>query len=120
MRVVIIEDDPGIAGWVAEALRFIAGMEVKIITANFSKLIGNGQWDGIDAVLCDWQLQDFDTSKLFEYLAAERPHVRRVVYTAFPLDQIPRDNVDQVLSKPLSIDTIARALMGENQRGEDL
>lgn len=120
MKVVVVEDNADIAHWVSQALEFIGGLEVRTITANFSKLIGNGQWDGIGAVLCDWHLPGFDTSKLFDYLAKEKPHVRRVVFTAGNLDDIPRDNIDQILQKPASMDQIAAALLGSNQRGENL
>ena len=119
-RVVVVEDNPDIALWVSQALSFVADFEVKTITANFSKLVGNGQWDGIHAVLCDWTLPGFDTSQLFDYLAREKPHVRRVVFTAMPTSEVPRDNVDQIVQKPASMDQIACALMGVNQRGEDL
>lgn len=119
-RVVVVEDNPDIALWVSQALKFIADFDVRTVTANFSKLVGNGQWDGIRAVLADWNLPGFETSRLFEYLAKEKPHVRRVVFTAMPPEMIPRDNVDQILQKPASMDEIAKALLGSNQRGDDL
>jgi DNA-binding response OmpR family regulator len=121
MKVVVIEDNADIANWVCQALSFIGGFdEVKPITTNFPKLIGNGQWDGVDAVLLDWNLPHFDTSTLLDYLAKERPHVRRVVFTAQSSDEIPPDNIDVLLQKPVSMDRIASALMGETHRGEDL
>lgn len=120
MKVVVVEDNPDIAMWVSQALSWIADLDVRTITANFDKLIGNGQWDGIEAVLCDWNLPGFETAELFEYLAKERPHVRRVVFTAMNVSDVPRDNVDQIVQKPASMDKIANALMGKNQRGENL
>lgn len=119
-KVVIVEDNPDIANWISLALGFIADLEVRTITANFDKLIGNGQWDGVAAVLCDWTLPGFDTSKLFDYLAQEKPHVRRVVFTAANPEDLPRDNIDQILQKPVPMDDIAKALLGPNQRGDDL
>lgn len=120
LKVVIVEDDQNVASWVSMALGFLADFEVKTITTNFSKLIGNGQWDNVHAVLCDWHLADFDTAQLFEYLAAEKPHVRRVVFSALPPDDIPRDVIDQVVEKPASMDALAKALLGPNQRGSEL
>lgn len=120
MKVVVVEDNPDIATWVSQALLFIADLEVRTITANFSKLIGNGQWDNVGAVLCDWNLPGFETSHLFDYLAKEQPHVRRVVFTAMEASTIPRDNIDQILQKPASMDQIANALLGGNQRGDEL
>lgn len=119
-KVVIVEDNPEIAKWVSMALGFIGDLEVKTITTNFSALIGNGQWDGVSAVLCDWTLPGFDTPRLFDYLAKEKPHVRRVVFTAANTEDIPKDNIDQIVQKPASMDQIANALLGPNQRGDDL
>lgn len=120
MNVVVIEDNADIALWVTQALSFVGDFNVKCVTANFDALIGNGQWDNIDAVLSDWHLGTFETERLLEWLARNRPHVRRVVFTAFPIDQVRRDIVDCVVQKPASMDKLAQALMEDNFRGDEL
>lgn len=120
MKIVLIEDDLDVANTVSQALRYVAkDLDIRVVTTDFMKLPRNGQWDDIDAILCDWSIPDFDTGEFLSFLAREKPHVRRVVYTAFPIETIPPDNIDQILQKPLAMGDIVRALHGLNQRGDE-
>lgn len=121
LNIVVVEDDIRIADWLAQGLRLFEELEVRTITSHFEGLIGNGQWDLVHAVLCDWSIPYFDTAKFLEYLAEEKPHVRRVLFTAYPLDSVRTDLADVILQKPAGLEEICRALTsGAATRGEDL
>lgn len=116
MRVRIIEDHPDIAELLALELAR-SGFDVDKRTSRFADLLEPDAWDSIDAGVFDLMLGDPDINgaDLVFHVAANHPHIRRVILTATSETDVTgplRDAAHVVLDKPTGIGRLSEVLRG--------
>lgn len=112
VRIVVVDDSVDIADMLAVALR-LEGLDVESVSNGFGKLRNVSRWDGVDAAIVDLNMPgEVDGNALIDWMARHVPHVRRVVYTAWPREQADpvAGLADAFVQKPGSSKEILRAL----------
>jgi DNA-binding response OmpR family regulator len=115
--VQIVEDHTAIADVLAESFRY-AGLDARAVTDGFDRLAGPDAaeyWVGVDAAVVDlWLGPDFHGDRILEWLAVNRPDIRRIVLTASGfITGRTRGLADVILDKPTSPARIVAAIRGE-------
>lgn len=112
VRVLFLEDDPGVAMWAKPAFSFLAGIDdVEVVTDDFRRLFDEDRWKNIDAFVTDWMVPNFNVSELLEWVRERFPQIRTVVYTAAPVDAVDHGGfADRVIQKGEPFETLVEAI----------
>lgn len=108
MRVLVVEDDPEVAGMIRWCLELADGVLVDVYPS--AEAVPTD--DGWDAALVDWRLGEANGCEFAQRLRVERPGMTVVVWTAddFGASRDPKCRGCTVLPKPSPPSTIREAL----------
>lgn len=108
MRVRFVEDNPDLAMLIRHTLE-PAGIELVLSDSDFGSLLAPEPWDGIDVALVDVLLgePDIDGRDVLRWLKANRPEVRRVVFSAVGNVYVELEELADVVLTKGSVGTAA-------------
>jgi hypothetical protein len=111
--VLVVENHPAVGRALTEL--FVAmGRPARLVGGRFFELLRPEPWDGVDAAVVDYHLDEVVTGgDLLTYLAESHPGVCRILLTASPLSILPGPDVavaDFVFRKPVGIDALLAAV----------
>jgi len=112
LDVLVVDDDDDVRGPTADLLR-----------TRHHVRVANGLREAVDqlvrqvpdAIVCDFDLPPYRGDVLLGLVAREHPEVRRVLYTASPIEptEVRFDCAHSVLIKPASARALFAAVAGE-------
>lgn len=119
-RVLLVEDDPDTARFIAHVLSSRAGFDVAHEPSPLTALPRAGA-EAWDLVITDIAMPDMTGLELLEQLRAQAPGLPVMVITAYASEanrlRALRSRADEFLAKPLRPDTLAAAVTGLAERG---
>jgi signal transduction histidine kinase len=112
--VLVVDDQPLVRRFAGEALRHLGYNPVLASTPQHAIAAVEGGAVPIDAVLTDVLMPAMDGRELAERLARARPGIKVVYMSGFTPEALegsePSRRLEPLLAKPVSLDTLARAL----------
>ncbi len=121
-RVLVIEDDPAVAGLLA---RLIQSQPYEcVVTCSAEDALGALEEQPIDVVVCDEVMPDVRGTDLLAFARQRWPHLRSILLTGHvsvdvALRAVNNAQVSRLLTKPCSADTLLEALEGVVTGGPD-
>jgi DNA-binding NarL/FixJ family response regulator len=114
VKVLFLEDDPGVALWARNAFAFLGGIEdVEVVTDNFRLLYDEARWEGVDVFVTDWMVPNFVTRDLLEWVRKRFPRIRTIVYTAADPDYVDHGGfADKLIRKGGQFEDLFEAVRG--------
>lgn len=112
MKVLFLEDDPGVALWARNAFVFLGGIEdVEVVSDNFRQLFDEDRWEGVDVFVTDWMVPGFVTRDLLEWVRERFPRIRTIVYTALDTEFVDHGGfADKVIKKAGQVEELIGAI----------
>jgi len=86
------------------------GHSVEFLDGGFAEIASTHDWSGVDVVLCDRFLDDYDGAEILKWLSANAPHVRRVMLTGDSQVHARESCAEKLLIKPAYIEDIRHAV----------
>ena len=114
MRILLVDDEPGIAGAWREVLGSMPGLDIKIASGGEEALSEARSWpEGPEVLVTDVVMDPVDGLTLRETLAAEFPGLRAIFVSGYDLSgYAERTSGAVVLPKPVDAAQLAAAING--------
>ncbi len=112
MRILVIDDEPLVAGIVAEALQF-EGHHV-IVVGSGEEGLRTIEQSPLDAVFLDIVMPGMDGIEVLRRIRARDPYLQVIILTGWAsdsqIDEARRLGVTDIISKPVALRNLSRAL----------
>lgn len=110
MRVLVVEDEPDLALLIELWLQ-TNGADISVCLRQSGGAVLDDDIRWADAALVDYHLPDIDGREVCHRIWEMDPTVRRVLWSGFPPPE-PCVWVDQMLTKPATLEQVQAALGG--------